>query len=34
MPLGLAIAAFAVAAYALMFVAALLLPETAGKELA
>ncbi len=33
MPLGLAIAAFAVGAYALMFVAALMLPETAGKEL-
>lgn len=33
MPLGLAIAAFAAGAYALMFGAALLLPETAGREL-
>ena len=33
LPLGTAIAVFAVGAYALMFVAALLLPETAGREL-
>lgn len=33
LPLGQAIALFAVVAYALMFVAALLLPETVGREL-
>ena len=34
MPLGRAIGIFAASAYALLFVAALLLPETRGKELA
>jgi MFS family permease len=33
LPLGTAIAVFAAGAYALMFLAALLLPETAGREL-
>ena len=34
MPLGRAIGIFAASAYAVLFVAALLLPETRGRELA